>query len=450
MDDRTVSTRKRPEEVAQDAALRPKLLAEMIGQDPLRNNLQILLDAARLRGEALDHVLLYGPPGLGKCITADSLILTDIGWRSFNSFIPVDLQPDTAAPCESPVYGLQGIEPTSHVFASGFGRTRRIITQAGFEIEGTPNHAILVATSTGPQWKCLDAISSDDYVAIGREMNQWGKRQTASWRPDSSSIRRAWTDFKVNLLHDELTQELGRPPSAIELRQAYVGAPTRNSRPELSAKRLGLTLTDGRSVVVETAPWRLTSEIVDRRTKTIDLDADLAYLMGTLVGDGHFEQGSNSPSFVITCSEVEIQSELQRIALKLFSQVPRVRHYGDRAPSLRFSQTQGQMMLDLGVKAELASNKVIPSSVLSGERSVAIGFLQGLFDADGNVWPDGYVEYGSRSKQLVQQVQLLLANLGIIARRSKKTVNSTDFWKLFIGGFDAERFHDIVGFRLKS
>ena len=69
MDDRTVSTRKRPEEVAQDAALRPKLLSEMIGQDPLRKNVQILIEAARQRGEALDHILLYGPPGLGKTPT---------------------------------------------------------------------------------------------------------------------------------------------------------------------------------------------------------------------------------------------------------------------------------------------------------------------------------------------------------------------------------------------
>ena len=179
MDDRTVSTRKRPEEVAQDAALRPKLLAEMIGQDPLRSNLQILIEAAKQRGEALDHVLLYGPPGLGKCITGDSLVLTDNGWRPFESFIPVNLRPDTASPCETLVYGLHGVEPTSHVYASGFGRTRRIVTQAGFEIEGTPNHAVLVATPTGPQWKCLDTINTDDYVAIGREMNQWGKRQTA-------------------------------------------------------------------------------------------------------------------------------------------------------------------------------------------------------------------------------------------------------------------------------
>ncbi|MCA9890311.1 MAG: Holliday junction branch migration DNA helicase RuvB, partial [Anaerolineae bacterium] len=47
-------------------ALRPKDLSEMIGQDRLRENLSIILDAARLRNEPIDHLLFYGPPGLGK------------------------------------------------------------------------------------------------------------------------------------------------------------------------------------------------------------------------------------------------------------------------------------------------------------------------------------------------------------------------------------------------
>lgn len=49
-----------------DYALRPTSLDEMIGQDRLRDKISILVEAARLRGDALDHVLLYGPPGLGK------------------------------------------------------------------------------------------------------------------------------------------------------------------------------------------------------------------------------------------------------------------------------------------------------------------------------------------------------------------------------------------------
>jgi len=54
------------EEVALDRALRPQRLADLIGQERVRENLAILIQAAKQRGEALDHVLLYGPPGLGK------------------------------------------------------------------------------------------------------------------------------------------------------------------------------------------------------------------------------------------------------------------------------------------------------------------------------------------------------------------------------------------------
>lgn len=64
--ERTVSGAKQAPEQKVDHALRPQSLAEMIGQDRLRDKMQILVEAARGRGDSLDHVLLYGPPGLGK------------------------------------------------------------------------------------------------------------------------------------------------------------------------------------------------------------------------------------------------------------------------------------------------------------------------------------------------------------------------------------------------
>src|SRR6202142_946243 len=53
-----------------EASLRPRTLAEFTGQAKLKENLQIAIDAARKRGDAMDHVLLYGPPGLGKTTLA--------------------------------------------------------------------------------------------------------------------------------------------------------------------------------------------------------------------------------------------------------------------------------------------------------------------------------------------------------------------------------------------
>src|SRR5512141_1664794 len=56
-----------------DNALRPQKLNDLIGQDQVKENLSILIDAAKHRGEALDHVLFYGPPGLGKTTLAHVL-----------------------------------------------------------------------------------------------------------------------------------------------------------------------------------------------------------------------------------------------------------------------------------------------------------------------------------------------------------------------------------------
>src|SRR6202050_3908588 len=70
---RIVSGRALDEDARGDASLRPKRLDDYIGQDRVKENLYIAVEAARTRGEALDHVLLYGPPGLGKTTLAQIL-----------------------------------------------------------------------------------------------------------------------------------------------------------------------------------------------------------------------------------------------------------------------------------------------------------------------------------------------------------------------------------------
>src|SRR5258706_1979132 len=78
MSDRLVTPKMTEEEQAIEGSLRPRRLAEYIGQEKIKENLSILLEAARRRNESVDHVLLYGPPGLGKT-TLCNIISVEMG-----------------------------------------------------------------------------------------------------------------------------------------------------------------------------------------------------------------------------------------------------------------------------------------------------------------------------------------------------------------------------------
>lgn len=75
---RIVTTEMAEEDKAAESSLRPQRLCEYIGQEKTKHNLQVYIEAAKARGEALDHVLFYGPPGLGKTTLA-GIIANEMG-----------------------------------------------------------------------------------------------------------------------------------------------------------------------------------------------------------------------------------------------------------------------------------------------------------------------------------------------------------------------------------
>ena len=111
-----------PQEEVQERALRPKSLAEYVGQEKIRGQLSIFVEAARNRKEALDHVLLFGPPGLGKTTLAH-IIAREMGVTLRQTSGPVLERPGDLAAI------LTNLEPNDVLFIDEIHRLSPVVEE---------------------------------------------------------------------------------------------------------------------------------------------------------------------------------------------------------------------------------------------------------------------------------------------------------------------------------
>jgi Holliday junction DNA helicase RuvB len=145
------------EEAVVETSLRPRSLPEYIGQEKVKQNLEILLSAAKQRGEAADHVLLYGPPGLGKTTLAN-IIARELGVNIHTTSGPAVERPGDLAAI------LTNLEERDVLFIDEIHRLNHAVEEILYP--AMEDYAIDVMIGKGPSARSL-RLSLKPFTVVG-------------------------------------------------------------------------------------------------------------------------------------------------------------------------------------------------------------------------------------------------------------------------------------------
>ncbi len=398
-----------------------------IPEEPVKDVLSFLLDHAPLDKWQWDILSMireeayyFAPQGQTKimnegwaCVAPDTLVFSSEGLIPMKAIVLGGAKEISDGNVAQKIYGQNMIK--DH-------RTITLYTRRGFKLCGSDNHRIL--SEDGKSWKRLDELKIGDQVAIKGGQGLWPK----------DFIKISWIPPYRFSLQDVATEAQVSIDTVIRYR---AGRSIRNSTQVAQAMELydSLENQDLPQAVNKRLPIKIPTHVT----------SELGSFLGYLVGDGHISRIKRHVG--ITTGDKDQAEYFSQLSCRLFGLLPRLRWDKGRYRVLLHSEALSDFLVQFLklTTGPSASSKQVPDLVLRSPEPVIREFISSYFDCDAYAGKQGVI-LSSTSRQMIQQVQLLLLNYNILSRvRSQKD----GCWHLHITGNSAAKFAQKIGFHLR-